>query len=46
MRVWFIDMFGEPDRGYLRMRQPLPGPDLVLTDAEDAVNWIVREGRR
>ena len=43
--VWRIDLFGDdpPERGYIRMRQPLPGPDIVVTDAEDAVNWLARE---
>lgn len=46
VQVWFIDMFGDPSRGYIRMREPLPGPDMVFTDAEDAANWIVQEGRQ
>jgi hypothetical protein len=46
VQVWLYDMFGDPERGLIRMRQPVPGPDLVITDGEDAVNWIVREGRR
>jgi hypothetical protein len=46
VEVWLHDMFRDPARGVIRMRQPLPGPDVVITDGEDAVNWIVREGRR
>jgi len=46
VRVWFIDMFGEPERGLIRMREPLPGPEIVMSDPEDAAHWIVRQGRR
>ena len=45
VEVWLNDMFREAGRGLIRMRQPLPGPNTVITDGEDAVNWIVREGR-
>jgi hypothetical protein len=46
VEVWLHDMFHEPGRGLIRMRQPLPGPDIVVTDGEDSANWIVREGRQ
>ena len=46
IRVWWTDLFEEPtpDRGYIRMRQPLPRGGLVVSDAEDSANWMFREG--
>lgn len=46
VQVWFVDLFDEatPERGYIRTRKPLPRGVPVVSDAEDAVNWMFLTG--
>jgi hypothetical protein len=46
VRVWWVDLFRDPtpERGFIRVRQPVGTSANVRQDGEDAVNWMFLDG--